>query len=434
MLLSCVNQLVGLVMVQVISNLGIGSGLFNAVVVVRPVFVSLGFGLLVPMACYFVVLPITKWLNKQRAASPDSFLSRLLVKVETAFVIHTAFLITTVTTATYAGTSNLFAAYLTGAAISWWDSDVLHNDPRAESKRPLEAKAESREPSNPSSTAQGPVEISNSHGLPVGAESIKIENQGVNGVKSSQSAKSSLQDALIRYENNYDKTSGIATFKTYCHQPLQRVLKPFFFASIGFSIPITLMFSGSAVWRGFLYTMLMVIGKLACGLWLVRLGMPNLPACLLPRFTHSAPKGSNATALSPSKRTENEADPGEVDVKMQPAPQQVSSAANVGANSNQAHQTASPAKPFSIYPGAIVGCAMVARGEIGFLISSLAETNGIYGEEANGLLFLTVTWAILLCTILGPVCVGLIVKRLRALSRGMEGKEGRDMLGVWGLK
>lgn len=84
---------------------------------------------------------------------------------------------------------------------------------------------------------------------------------------------------------------------------------------------------------------------------------------------------------------------------------------------------------------------MVARGEIGFLISSIAESNGIFSSGANTTsgaspIFLIVTWAIVMCTIIGPLCVGLLVRRVKKLQEGME-KEGRvvrtDVLGVWGV-
>ena len=82
---------------------------------------------------------------------------------------------------------------------------------------------------------------------------------------------------------------------------------------------------------------------------------------------------------------------------------------------------------------------MVARGEIGFLISAVAESAGVYGGGAedggSSELFLVVTWAILLCTILGPLSVGVLVKRVRRLQqrerRDSTGRE--DPLGVWGV-
>lgn len=348
-------------MVQVISNLGAGSGPFSAVTVVRPILVSLGFGLAVPVACRFAILPFTIWFNDWRTSNSSGVLSRLLLQRETAFVVHTTILIAMITGATYAGTSNLFAAYLTGAAISWWDSDVPHNP------------------------------------------------QGASG--------------------EHDQTAGTAIFELYHHQPLRRILKPFFFASIGFSIPVTRMFTGSILWRGLIYTILMILGKLACGLWLVRLKKPTW----LIRISRESTKCAKPTTSA--KQNQHELN----NTTVTPAPVLQSSAppanssAKIKSRSISTHQSRNPSKPVSLYPGAIVGCAMVARGEIGFLISSLAEGNKIFGQEANGSLFLTVTWAIMLCTILGPVCVGFMVKRLKNLSEKKEQAGGKDVLGVWGL-
>ena len=86
---------------------------------------------------------------------------------------------------------------------------------------------------------------------------------------------------------------------------------------------------------------------------------------------------------------------------------------------------------------------MIARGEIGFLISSLAEGAGIFSSgsenssDSGSDMFLVVTWAIMLCTIIGPVCVGLLVKRVKRLqsesTRGRATGERLDVLGVWGV-
>lgn len=82
---------------------------------------------------------------------------------------------------------------------------------------------------------------------------------------------------------------------------------------------------------------------------------------------------------------------------------------------------------------------MVARGEIGYLISALAESKGIFGRSENGQsseIFLIVTWAITLCTVVGPVCVGLIVNRVRKLENGSQkarGETKRNVLGAWGV-
>lgn len=108
---------------------------------------------------------------------------------------------------------------------------------------------------------------------------------------------------------------------------------------------------------------------------------------------------------------------------------------------SESHAAAAGPNPKSLYPAAILGCAMTARGEIGFLISSIAESNKIFAKssdkESSSEIFLVVTWAIVLCTIIGPLAVGLIVNRVNKLQRGVE-KEGRvvsaDVLGAWGVQ
>jgi hypothetical protein len=82
---------------------------------------------------------------------------------------------------------------------------------------------------------------------------------------------------------------------------------------------------------------------------------------------------------------------------------------------------------------------MCARGEIGFLISGVAESQGVFGETSGEPtdIFLVVTWAIVLCTILGPLAVGLSVRRVKELqARKKKQHEGaeRDVLGVWGVE
>jgi hypothetical protein len=63
---------------------------------------------------------------------------------------------------------------------------------------------------------------------------------------------------------------------------------------------------------------------------------------------------------------------------------------------------------------------MVARGEIGLLIIEIGYNETPYVSE-NG--FITGVWAILLNTIIGPVCVGILVK--------YYGKEIGN--GAWGI-
>lgn len=219
------------------------------------------------------------------------------------------------------------------------------------------------------------------------------------------------------------------------------------------------MFTGTVVWRGIIYTLLMIFGKMACGLWLIRFAIA-MPKAIHPRrLSRFLPSTSHFWGTKSSVCSLTDQASGQV-VELQdqssytasqaqenPNPP-ITSATNqmqdkpvktdttpCTTNSHSHHLSANPSKPFSLHPASILGFAMVSRGEIGFLISSLADSNGIFSTGGNDDIFLIVTWAIVLCTVVGPIGVGLLVKRLKRLEMAKEeGEGGRDVLGVWGVR
>ncbi|EEP82432.1 predicted protein [Uncinocarpus reesii 1704] len=362
------DDVVGLILIQVILNLSGSGASVSAVTIVRPLAVSLGFLAVLLLGCRFIVKPLTRILLQSWQKDSRSFLIIQAHADHVAFLIHTAVLIGLTTGAIFSGTSGLFAAYLAGVLISWWDSEFLTPNPNPPSRN---------------------------------------EQQNENQPQVSQKNEESPCDVSVVL------TEPRAT------------------ASIGFAIPITRMFQGETVWRGFVYTALMLIGKAVTGLWLVRfnVGIPrsgilqNLQR-VLPVRCNGKPNGPRETT---SAGTENQA-------------------TGLSRNRNVERQslTASKSKwskPRSLYPATIVGMAMVARGEIGMLIACLAESNATFSEssssgssETNDVSqsFLIVTWAILLCTIIGPIFVGTLVRRLNRLQKRRE-DGGPDPLGQWGL-
>ncbi|KAG8629259.1 hypothetical protein KVT40_003124 [Elsinoe batatas] len=404
-----IDDVVGLVMIQVIENLGSATGGgFSATTIIRPVFVSLGLAIVVPIICSWVLMPGRRLL---RSWSAGTAMERTLKLRETAFVTHTLLLIGLSVGAYYAGTSILFAAYLAGAVVSWWDA--------------LPAVPTTEKDAVRASSSGPELQRRDSSSLPQSSTTISHEEPPEN--------------------------TGMAVYHHYYHPAIQRILRPFFFASIGFSIPITQLFTGWIIWRGLVYSVLMTIGKLMCGLWLVRFnpsfGITASLKRLIPTFSKktkdakssAGSKSEGATlalteAPSPAEPTQSSA------VVTSPSDR---SSEKVSSNVSRKRRPAIP-KPLSLYPSYILGCAMVARGEIGFLISSLAESQGVFsggqqpaGESSD--LFLVVTWAILLCTILGPLVVGLLVRRVKKLQNEERERErnrgaGReDPLGVWGV-
>ncbi|KAK8204658.1 Sodium/hydrogen exchanger family-domain-containing protein [Phyllosticta capitalensis] len=419
------DDVVGLVMVQVISNLGGSSSSFDATTVIRPVFVSLAFAVLTPLVCRFIVKPATVFLNRRREKEPNGMLEKMLSHQHTPFAIHTALLFALVAGGSFAGTSNLFTAYIAGACISWWDTEIPHH-PVKRSKRKDVSHTEDQAPLS----TPGNVEIA----------------EGVSCASSSH-------------------PTGSAVYEHYYQQAVERILKPLFFASVGFSIPISRIFAGPVIWRGVIYTLLMLLGKLACGLWLVRfsvstqlverLRQSKLRWSSVPHLVGASSSRDDAQSKAKTKNqdkqpaTASTARPqgGAARSSKAPAPADVSITKNAAPSSSSptpiadaavtaSTRNSSPdaAKPVSLYPAAIIGSAMVARGEIGFLISSVAQSKGIFSDE----IFLVATWAIMLCTIIGPLAVGLLVRRVKKLQlrKGradgrVEG--GRDVLGVWGV-
>lgn len=225
-------------------------------------------------------------------------------------------------------------------------------------------------------------------------------------------------------------------------------------ASIGFSIPVTEMFAGDIIWKGLVYAVLMIVAKLVCGFWLLRLSL-RLPVSAKTKQSFHIIFKSGMKRLCARNRQQ----------RGKPAPKQRDTTRNASSepvtNSTQAVRDLSPSnlaayegttypnqqptiprtsKPRSIYPASIIGCAMVARGEIGFLISSIAESNGVFAttseRDATSNIFLIVTWAVVICTFLGPLAVGILVQRVKKLQHGVQ-RNGqvvhRDVLGAWGV-
>lgn len=187
------DDVVGLVMVQVISNLGASSTSINAATVVRPLMVSVAFAVVAPFLCVLVVRPVTTSLNARRIATLKGRLNRLFSSQKTAFILHTAILIGCVTGSSYAGTSNLFAAYIAGAVISWWDSEVPHLPVASFPPRDGE-----------------------------GSSSSRTDSAELRGRETVVPDMSSNSEAHI-------KGCGIDIYDSYYAAPVNRVLRPLFF-------------------------------------------------------------------------------------------------------------------------------------------------------------------------------------------------------------
>jgi hypothetical protein len=148
------------------------------------------------------------------------------------------------------------------------------------------------------------------------------------------------------------------------------------------------MFSGQIVWKGIVYSILMVIAKGAVSLviysdYLIR-------AWQARRRSRASSRGINIPLRSvPTLQIPN----------------------NARGNVSAAQEKINPPHTDAM----LVGFAMIARGEIGFLIASLSQSSGTltFKDSSGGggeAIFLVIVWAVILCTIIGPVAVGIIVR------------------------
>lgn len=164
--------------------------------------------------------------------------------------------------------------------------------------------------------------------------------------------------------------SFMHTFEKYFLDVVKYILQPIFFASIGFAIPFVDLWTAEAVWKGLVYTILMLIGKVVVGL--------VIPA---------------ATILQRPRDT-----------------------------------SVRDCLTETFWPAMLLGCAMVARGEIGLLIVQIGLNNTPYLSKDA---FITAVWAIVLNTILGPVAVGFILKyKARAIANGLWGLDFENDTGT----
>ena len=182
------DDVVGLVMVQIISNLGSFTPGFGVTTVIRSVFVSIAFAVMFPLICWLILRPVTLKLDQWHEKKPEGLLQRMLCRTEVALIFHTALLVAMVTASTYAGTSNLFAAYLAGAMISWWETKLPH----------------------PVTSAQ---------------QSQREQKKEETGSAVPKSSSTSRNDRLEHSQ------SGTAIYEKYYRSANEMLLKPFFFAS-----------------------------------------------------------------------------------------------------------------------------------------------------------------------------------------------------------
>lgn len=184
------DDVIGLVMVSVISNLGgVNDGGDTNIgwLVGRPILASFAIGAVSPLLGRYAARPLYRRFLQQRAAPLGHRLTLTLMA---------AILCAHLVVCAYAGASLLFGAFLAGIFLSML-------------------------PSSPAGEAAG------DHGDVVSGSLPKFDT----------------------------------TFEKYISPAQTSILEPLFFASIGFAIPFQRLWTGTVIWRGIVFSLLMAIGK-----------------------------------------------------------------------------------------------------------------------------------------------------------------------------
>ena len=296
------DDIIGLIMAAIIPSVT-GNGEFNWVMVVRPVMVAIAMSTVIPALNILGIHPVIH----------NFFLPivRARISRKNQRMVYFCLLVTVlsglVAGAFYAGTSLLLGAYIAGCLLS----SLSH---------PLSPHHQSPDPPN--------VELEVLPTLTGGSET-----------HSHSPHQHSTADELVTFHEIFD---------AYISPLLSTFLSPLFFATIGFAIPFVPLWRPRVIWRGIVYSVLMMIAKIAAGGWY--LIFPD------PRSSH--PPGALVRTPEPTRKD-----------------------------------------------GALfLGLALVARGEIALLVAALARTG--LGEEV----YLIVMWAALTCTIVGAVSVGALFR------------------------
>ncbi|CAG8083422.1 unnamed protein product [Penicillium olsonii] len=172
-------------------------------------------------------------------------------------------------------------------------------------------------------------------------------------------------------EREDDKSpTFVHTFEKYLLGTQEYLMEPLFFSSIGFAIPFVQLWTGKRIWRGIVYTLLMAFAKCIVGIW--------VPLWQLTMGAKSRDKGPKQPKGEKKRKA---------------------------SHSEQIERKEKWSRAW--LAAALLGSAMVARGEIGLLIIEIGHNETPYVSDDG---FITGVWAILLNTIIGPVAVGLMVR------------------------
>jgi len=348
------DDVVGLVIAGVIQNLAVdepaGTKSVQWNTVVRPVLVSIAYGLGTPLLAI-----AARWALRRGFAhgcANTTLITRCATTLRLTSDHANLFIITTtlivfVATSHLAGTSELFGAYLAGAFLA------CTFDP------------------TPSPLSQ---------------------------TTDSQSTDKTLD---VHLENPI-----LTTFHSHITSTLlQPLFSPLFFASIGASIPVNQFFtiylpgsgaltatvrSHRVIWRGLVYSLLMILAKTITGVWVFAFWKKDDSSSSITTTVNADESHhENATYINTQAR----------------ASSQIPNAVSL--------------LPSRLPTALLLGLAMVARGEIALIVAQIARPLlvQVEGTSRSEEPFVIVMWAVLVTTFAGALGVGWVIRTMSKVAR-----------------
>jgi len=384
------DDIVGLVIAAIIPNLAATSHGMKWQTIARPILVSLAFALLVPLVAFavrkVVTIQIGLPVRYQRYLCDPRFYLFSIIVVLSAFVAGSK----------YAGTSELFGAYLAGAFMAYISSNSL---------------------------SSGSPETSSTE-VPKA-----VQDRG----DFQQKVYSATPEQSIHEHPTTSPTER--AFTTHLAPIVEVLLGPIFFGSIGTALPVRALFtangSANVVWRGIIYSMLMVLAKMAVGLCIFIwpepgaagnrwFGKDTLPTKGKGDIEDRGGAVDGTSVIERedrlAKQTSSNWDP-PVQTSSRLRRDTVDSVFHDRLNSTSASNLNTPnlkstTEPTRRQAALLLGLAMVARGEIALIVAQLARLIllGPDVQKVDEELFAVVIWAILVSTVGGALGVGLLLR------------------------
>lgn len=224
-------------------------------------------GVTVGLAVVFV--PIARWILRPTydglMARRERWEDKSWGGQGLVFVIMACIWIGMIAAAGFGGTSPLYGAYLAGLITSY-----LQRPASIPTDTPAKASTEAildSIPVNPIIRAQSYPMGLVQRSRPITSPSLARSSEGASISPTPEAQVSpSVPDDV---EEVHDHLSFVSTFDTYLFPVMTYLLLPLFFGSIGYSIPFVALWTGETIWRGLVYAILMIFGKIITGIWLV---------------------------------------------------------------------------------------------------------------------------------------------------------------------